>query len=246
MEQNTLSLLLKHSKNLLTREGEVYYAKRIERDENDQFAASPSMEHKEAVGELAVANLRLVVSIARRYSGRGMSLADLIQEGNIGLMRAIRKFKHDKGYRFSTYATWWIKQACGRAVSDQGRTVRIPVHVIETITKLYRAQRLLGEKATPEEIAEKLELPPSKVRRMFKISLNAMSLEAPTGTRNQTDSTGGDSLAEFMPDRRAATGDTTSEEGEVAARMRSVLKTLTPREEAVLRMRFGFSAPKIK
>lgn len=210
---------------LLSAEDEINLALRIE--EGDQ----------EAKKKLAEANLRLVVSIAKRYVGRGMLFLDLIQEGNLGLLKAVEKFDYRKGFKFSTYATWWIRQAITRAIADQARTIRIPVHMVETINKLIRVSRQLlqelGREPSPEEVAKEMNMEVDKVREIMKIAQEPVSLETPIGEEEDSH------LGDFIPDEDALAPAEAAAYTMLKEQLMDVLDTLTPREEKVLRLRFG-------
>jgi RNA polymerase primary sigma factor len=236
-EIEEMSLVIANARKKVKRvEEEAKLTEHVLRDTVNEIQDGERTAEK-AKAELVEANLRLVVSIAKKYTNRGLQFLDLIQEGNIGLMKAVDKFEYKRGYKFSTYATWWIRQAITRAIADQARTIRIPVHMIETINKLIRTSRYLvqelGREPTPEEIAEKMELPLDKVRKVLKIAKEPISLETPIGEEEDSH------LGDFIEDKSVISPADAVISMNLAEQTRKVLATLTPREEKVLRMRFG-------
>ena len=237
------SLLAADSKNIVIDDPVKVYLKDIGRvpllspEEEIELAIRIKDNDQEAKDRLTKANLRLVVSIAKRYVGRGMMFLDLIQEGNLGLIKAVDKFDYTKGFKFSTYATWWIRQAITRAIADQGRTIRIPVHMVETINKVKKTSNMLlhrdGRDPTPEDIADELGMPVEKVRDILRISQEPVSLETPIGEEEDSH------LGDFIPDEDALSPADAAAMTFLKSKVNEVLETLTPREAEVLRLRFG-------
>ena len=223
---------------------EIGVVPRLSNEEEKELAIAVENGDLEAKQRLAEANLRLVVSIAKRYVGRGMQFLDLIQEGNMGLMKAVDKFDYSKGFKFSTYATWWIRQAITRAIADQARTIRIPVHMVETINKLVREQRNLlqelGQDPTPEQIAERMDMTPDKVREILKIAQEPVSLETPIGEEDDSH------LGDFIEDEVIENPVDYTTRVVLREQLDEVLDTLTDREENVLRLRFGLDDGKMR
>ena len=236
-EKNNLEMEIEDLKDDLDNIYEGSGATFEELQDTQKALVRGEMLAKRAKKELVEANLRLVVSIAKKYTNRGLQFLDLIQEGNIGLMKAVDKFEYQRGYKFSTYATWWIRQAITRAIADQARTIRIPVHMIETINKLIRTSRYLvqekGREPSPEELAEKMELPVDKVRKVLKIAKEPISLETPIGEEEDSN------LGDFIEDKNVVSPVEATIKFDLQNQTRGVLASLTPREEEVLKMRFG-------
>ena len=236
-EIKELEKKLRAAKRMLVQYEEQYRQPGAEIKRAVQNVITGESEAQQAKKELVEANLRLVVSIAKKYTNRGLQFLDLIQEGNIGLMKAVDKFEYRRGYKFSTYATWWIRQAITRAIADQARTIRIPVHMIETINKLIRTSRALvqelGREPTSEEIARKMDIPASKVRKVLKIAQEPISLETPIGEEEDSH------LGDFIEDKTIQNPSEAVININLREITEEVLKTLTPREEKVIKMRFG-------
>jgi RNA polymerase primary sigma factor len=229
--------LIREHQDFIRKMETEYYSDTKELKENLKVIEEEEAQVEQAKKELIEANLRLVVSIAKKYTNRGLQFLDLIQEGNNGLMKAVEKFEYRRGYKFSTYATWWIRQSITRAIADQARTIRIPVHMIETINKLVRTSRSLvqikGREPSSEEIAEKMGMPVSKVRKILKIAQEPISLETPIGEEEDSH------LGDFIEDQKAVSPSDAVINTSLKKEIEDILKTLTPREEMVIKLRFG-------